>query len=258
MSTPADASAHVSLEGISLSFGRRQVMHDLSASFPRGEISVVMGGSGSGKSTMLRLIAGLTRPDAGSIQVGGEETTGLSEDGLSRVRQHIGMLFQNGALLDSMSIFANVALPLVERTKLGREEIAGKVHTRLEAVGLEDVDDLLPGELSGGMLKRAALARATINEPDILLADEPFSGLDPPNVLRIEALLTRLSKDLGLTVIMSSHHVASSVRMAARLVVLLEDAVVSGSPTELLEHEDSRVADFLEEELIHPEAPAHG
>jgi len=208
-----------------------------------------MGGSGTGKSTILRMIGGLQRPDRGSIRVAGQEITGLGEIDLSRMRQRLGMLFQNGALLDSMTVFENVALPLVEHAGLSSAQIADRVHERLEAVGLTDVDDLLPGELSGGMLRRAAFARAIVMEPEILLCDEPFSGLDPPNVSRIEALLVHLKRDLGLTIIVTSHHMASSLRMAERLLLLQQQGgAVIGTPAELAASRDSAIADFIGED----------
>jgi phospholipid/cholesterol/gamma-HCH transport system ATP-binding protein len=155
------------------------------------------------------------------------------------------MLFQNGALLDSMSIFDNVALPLREHSDLSEAQIAAAVRDRLDAVGLDDVENLLPGELSGGMLRRAALARAIIEDPEILLCDEPFSGLDPPNVERIEALLTRLNRERGLTVILTSHHMASSLRMGDRLVLLRDNCAISGTPRDLAMSEDSEIHDFM-------------
>jgi len=237
--------AHVELRDLWVAFGSRAVIQGLTCSFPRGRISVLMGGSGTGKSTTLRVIAGLLAPKSGSVRVAGEEIVGRRERELAGMRTRLGMLFQNGALLDSLTVFDNVALPLRERTKRSEAEIRDLVHGHLEAVGLEDVDDLLPRELSGGMLKRAALARAIVLDPEILLCDEPFSGLDPVNVLRIEALLTRLTEELGLTVIMTSHHVASSRRMADQLTVLFLDSAVTGSPRELAASSDERVAPFL-------------
>jgi phospholipid/cholesterol/gamma-HCH transport system ATP-binding protein len=241
-------SASVELRDVCLAFGERPVLRDLSCSFPPGTVSVLMGGSGSGKSTMLRVIAGLVSPDSGSVRIAGREIVGLRESELAESRQHLGMLFQNGALLDSMSVFDNVALPLRERTGLEEDRIREEVHRRLEAVGLEDVDELLPGELSGGMLKRVALARAIVLDPEILLCDEPFSGLDPLNVLRIEALLMRLAQQLGLTVIVTSHHVATSRRMGSQVTLLFPDGAVSGSPAELDALGDARVAAFLGED----------
>jgi phospholipid/cholesterol/gamma-HCH transport system ATP-binding protein len=215
VSDSAAEAAHVELRGVALAFGRRSVFDDLSCEFPKGRISVIMGGSGMGKSTILRLIGGLQAPDRGSVRVAGEEIVGLGNLGLTRVRRRLGMLFQNGALLDSMTIFDNLALPLLEHSGLPAAEIGDRVHERLRAVGLHDIDELLPGELSGGMLRRAAFARAIVMAPEILLCDEPFSGLDPPNVSRIEALLLHLNRDLGLTLIAWPSSSCSCRRAAA-------------------------------------------
>lgn len=244
--TQAEAEpGHVEVEGVTLSFGDRRVFEGLNCEFARGKISVLMGGSGTGKSTLLRMIGGLQRPDTGSVRVAGTEIVGLSEPGLVSVRNHLGMLFQTGALLDSMTIFENVALPLREHTGLAEAEIADRVHDRLAAVGLLNVDELLPGELSGGMLRRAALARSIVMEPAILLCDEPFSGLDPPNVSRIEALLMHLNRDRGLTLIVTSHHMATSLRMAHRIILLRTGECIEGSPAELASSRDSAIREFL-------------
>jgi len=241
----ADAAAHVELRSVRLSFGTRPVFRELSCVIPRGRITVLMGGSGSGKSTVLRMIAGLQRPDAGTIVVAGVEVQTLNERGLVAVRRHLGMLFQNGALLDSMTVFENVALPLREHTDLRESAIREAVVSRLADVGLPDVADLLPRQLSGGMLRRAALARAIIEDPEILLCDEPFSGLDPPNVERIEALLVRLNRERGLTVIVTSHHMASSLRMGDQIVLLRDGGAVCGRPQELARSSDDRISEFL-------------
>jgi phospholipid/cholesterol/gamma-HCH transport system ATP-binding protein len=212
---------------------------------------VVLGGSGAGKSTLLRMIGGLQQPDSGGLRVAGRDITGSSERELFKLREHVGMLFQGGALLDSMTVFENVALPLQERTQLSKLDIRAEVNRRLVAVGLADSGNLLPRQLSGGMVRRAALARAIVTDPDILLVDEPFSGLDPINVRRIEALLVDLNQHLGLTVIMTSHHMASSLRMAHRLVFLVDGIAISGAPKDLLERGDSRIVEFLEAESDH-------
>ncbi len=240
--------AHISIEDVGLAFGHRRVFDGLSCEVPRGKISIAMGGSGSGKSTILRMIGGLQSPDRGSIRVAGEQVVGLGELALGRLRERLGMLFQNGALLDSMTVFDNLALPLRERTKLSPAEIRERVHGRLADVGLDDVDDLLPGELSGGMLRRAAFARAIMMAPEILLCDEPFSGLDPPNVARIESLLTHLNRDLGLTILVTSHHMASSLRMADQLLLLQDGGCVSGTPASLAASHDSAIVDFIGED----------
>lgn len=260
---PGADESHVALRDVGLAFGRRSVFEGLTCAFPRGRISVVMGGSGSGKSTILRMIGGLLKPGRGTVSVAGEDITGFGELQLGRVRQRLGMLFQNGALLDGVSVFENVALPLREHTNQAEDEIRGRVHERLEAVGLADIDELLPGELSGGMLRRAAFARAIVMAPEILLCDEPFSGLDPPNVSRIEALLVHLNRDLGLTVIVTSHHMASSLRMAQQLVLLQDGHAVVGAPAELAMSSDSAIADFIGEDgaaylaRLHEDQTAH-
>ena len=238
----------VALDGVDLDLGGRAIFRGLSCGFPRGRISVVLGGSGAGKSTLLRLIGGLQRPDAGSVRVAGREITRLSESALFAVRDHIGMLFQGGALLDSMTIAENVALPLHEHSALSEPDIAAEVRRRLEAVGLAGTADLYPRELSGGMRRRAALARAIVTDPEIVLVDEPFSGLDPINVRRIEALLTDLSGQLGLTLIVTSHHLASARRMADRIVFLVDGHALSGPPEQILASDDPRIVAFLEAE----------
>jgi phospholipid/cholesterol/gamma-HCH transport system ATP-binding protein len=238
----------VAIDGVHLKLGRQQVFRSLSCGFPRGQISVVLGGSGAGKSTLVRMVAGLTRPDQGSVRVAGEDITRLSERQLFRVRNRIGMLFQGGALLDSMTVFDNVALPLREHSRLSESNIGAEVKSRLKAVGLENVEHLYPRELSGGMNRRAALARAIVTDPEIVLVDEPFSGLDPINVRRIEALLTNLNQSSGITLIVTSHHVASSLRMADRLVFMADGHATSGRPADLLASNDRRLLEFLEAE----------
>ena len=231
-----------------MAYGKRDVFSGLSCTFPRGKISVVLGGSGSGKSTVLRLIAGLVRPTGGRILIDAHDVASLPERELFQVRRNVGMMFQQGALLDSMSVFENVAFPLVEHSKLSRKEIADEVHRTLSAVGLGNVDKLLPGELSGGMLKRVALARALIQRPTVVLVDEAFSGLDPVSVKVIEALLVRINRQLGMTMISVSHHIRTTMRMADKVVLLLSDEVVQGTPEEVAHHPNARVRRFFDEE----------
>jgi len=165
---------------------------------------------------------------------------------LKGVRQHIGMMFQHGALLDSMTVFENVALPLREHTTLRESEIAERVHAQFESVGLRDVDHLLPGELSGGMKKRAALARAMVGEPDILLCDEPLSGLDPIAVRMIESLLADVSQRSKATMILTSHHIGSTLRMADQIIYMVGGAAICGAPSQLTRSADPRVRAFFE------------
>jgi len=220
------------------------VFRDVSLRFPRGRVSVILGGSGSGKSTMLRLIGGLVRPSAGKVLVDGDDVAALSERALFRMRRKLGMMFQGGALLDSLTVFDNLALPLRER---GEPEaaIADEVHDRLVAVGLKDVDGLLPGQLSGGMVKRVALARAIIQRPVILLVDEPFSGLDPISTRRIEGVLLEVNRTFQVTMLVVSHDVPSTMRMADWVTLLLPERAVAGEPRALASGGDREVVEFL-------------
>ncbi|HLK09828.1 MAG TPA: ATP-binding cassette domain-containing protein [Candidatus Binatia bacterium] len=246
----------VALSGVRMAYGPREVFHDLSCACPRGRITVILGGSGSGKSTILRLIGGLVRPQAGRVLVDGEDVTRLSERELYHVRSKLGMMFQGGALLDSLTVFENLAFPLREHTRLGEAEIASAVHRRLEAVGLTGVDALLPGQLSGGMMRRVALARAIVRDPVILLCDEPFSGLDPVSVRLIEGLLRTVNARLGSSMIVVSHHIPSTMRLADHVILLLPHAVVEGSPEALRRSPDPEVAAFLDEGAPGPGAAA--
>lgn len=246
--TDPDSGAHVRLDRVEMAYGSRPVLRGVSCAFPPGAISVVLGGSGSGKSTILKLIGGLLRAQAGRVVVAGRDITSLSESHLYEVRRRLGMMFQNGALLDSLSVLENLAFPLREHSNLSREQIKTRVHERLAAVGLEDVDDLMPRELSGGMVKRVALARALMQDPEILLVDEPFSGLDPLSTKLIEALLVRINRTLGMTMIVVSHHIPSTMRMAGHVVLLLPGSVVQGDPSALISSDDVRVRRFLTED----------
>jgi phospholipid/cholesterol/gamma-HCH transport system ATP-binding protein len=242
--------AHIDLRDVHVRFGTRVVFDALSCAFPRGGVSVILGGSGSGKSTMLRLIAGLLRPSRGHVMVAGDDVASLSTRELRRVRRSIGMMFQGGALLDSLSVFENLAFPLREHSALEPGQLAEAVHARLEAVGLREVDRLLPGQLSGGMMKRVALARAMMMDPDVLLCDEPFSGLDPVSLRRVERLLQTVNRERGITMVVVSHHIPSTLRMADHVVMLLPGRLVSGAPGELIERDDPLVRAFLREEDV--------
>jgi phospholipid/cholesterol/gamma-HCH transport system ATP-binding protein len=229
--------------------GDRPIFRGLTCSFPRGRISVVAAASGGGKTTLLRMIAGLLRPDRGAIVVdGGQDVTRLGRQELAAYRRRVGMLFQFGALLDTMTLYDNVALPLREHTRMGEDEIRAEVHRVFEAVGLEGVDDLLPGELSGGMVKRAGLARALIGKPELVLCDEPFSGLDPTTVRRVEELLVRVNQRFGATLIVTSHHPHSTLRIGDHLVMIDEGVAIEGPPRELAQR-DARAAAFFHDAL---------
>ncbi|HUI27878.1 MAG TPA: ATP-binding cassette domain-containing protein [Candidatus Kryptonia bacterium] len=248
MATATD-HAHVIFDDVHMAFGQRAVLCGLTCEFPRGKISVILGGSGSGKTTVLRLIGGLVHPQRGRIVVAGDDISQLSELQMYRVRAKLGMMFQGGALLDSLTIFDNLAFPLREHARLREVEIAAAVHQELAEVGLAGVENLLPGQLSGGMIKRAALARAIVMKPEILLCDEPFSGLDPISVKRIEALLHRINRQLHITMLISSHHIPSTMRMADEVVLLLPNGATTGTPVELQQHRDPHIAGFFNEDV---------
>jgi phospholipid/cholesterol/gamma-HCH transport system ATP-binding protein len=240
---------HIDVRNLRFSRGERPIFERFSCAFPRGRISVVLGSSGSGKTTLLRMLGCLLKPEGGEIWVDGElELTGLPERQAQRFRRRLGMMFQRGALLDAITVFDNVALPLREHTSKSEAEIARDVQRVFESVGLKDVGDLLPGQLSGGMTKRAALARALIMEPDILLGDEPFSGLDPRTARLVEALLVEVNERLGVTIILASHHIASTLRIADQIVMLLDGSAVCGTPADMLRSTDPRVLEFLHDE----------
>jgi phospholipid/cholesterol/gamma-HCH transport system ATP-binding protein len=242
----AVSPADVDVRSLSLAFGERAVFDRMSCRFEYDHISVILGGSGVGKSVLLRTIAQLQKPDSGEVWVGDLELTRMSAQETRRFRRRVGMMFQGGALLDSMTVFDNVALPLREHTGMRPAEIADTVHAQLEAVGLKDVDELLPQALSGGMRKRVALARAMINKPEILLIDEPLSGLDPIAVRMIEALLIELGQLAKMTMILTSHHISSTLRMADHIVYLVGGGAISGSTDEIQRSPDPRLRAFLE------------
>jgi phospholipid/cholesterol/gamma-HCH transport system ATP-binding protein len=246
---PADD--YISLDRVRMDYGNRRVFDSLSCGFPRGRVSVILGGSGSGKSTVLRLIGGLIRPQAGTVAVDGQDVNRLSQRGLDLVRRKLGMMFQGGALLDSYTVFENVALPLREQRRQSEGEIAGAVHEILSAVGVSDADDLLPGELSGGMLRRVALARAIVRKPQVLLCDEPFSGLDPLSIHRLQELLMQFNRELAMTMIVVSHDIPSTMRMADHVLMILEGRVLEGSPEQLRASGDSEAAEFFGDGLEH-------
>ncbi len=226
--------------------GRRQIFRDLNITIKRGQITAIMGPSGTGKTTLLSLITRQLRPDRGSILVNGIDVSVLNQKDLYLFRRRFGMLFQNGALLTDLSVFENVAFPLREHTKLPNRLIRHVVLTKLHAVGLRGAADMMPSELSGGMARRVALARAIVMDPDILIYDEPFVGLDPISMGVIVRLVQQMNDALGISSILVSHDV-QEIAAVADCSYLISDGKVaaSGSPDELSNTTSEVVKQFM-------------
>jgi phospholipid/cholesterol/gamma-HCH transport system ATP-binding protein len=225
---------HIEVRAVSKSFGKKRILDDINLSFGRGQISVIIGGSGTGKTTLLRMLIGLEKPSTGEILVDGEDIAPLGDTDMNRVRRKFGMVFQYAALLDSMTVMDNVAFPLREHTRLKEKEIVAKVTDKLSELGLENVGALFPSELSGGMRKRVGLARALMLEPQIIVYDEPTSGLDPFTTELVDDMILGARKQHGVTSIVISHDMASAMRIADKIFMLAEGRLAaSGSPDEL-------------------------
>jgi phospholipid/cholesterol/gamma-HCH transport system ATP-binding protein len=236
----------VRLDGVTYSAGRRAILKDLSLAVPRGSVTAIMGPSGTGKTTLLRLMTGQLRPDEGRVVVAGEDLACLSRDGLYALRRRMGMLFQNGALLTDLSVFENVAYPLREHTNLTEDLLRTVVLTKLQAVGLRGASALMPAELSGGMARRVALARAVVMDPELLIYDEPFAGLDPIALGMVLRLIRRLNDALGLTSVVVSHDVQEIALLADYAYVLNAGSIAArGTPAELAADPEPAVRQFM-------------
>lgn len=201
-------------------YGKRRILHGIDLTVERGEVHVIMGGSGSGKSTLLWHLLGLRRPTSGSIRLLGTELTGAGERSREAVCRRIGVAFQGGALFSSMTVLENVMLPLEEHTRLAPETMAIMARIKLELVNMAPFEHLYPSELSGGMIKRAALARAIVMDPQLLFFDEPSAGLDPVVAAELDELILQLRDRLGITVVVVTHELESAFRIADRITVL--------------------------------------
>jgi phospholipid/cholesterol/gamma-HCH transport system ATP-binding protein len=236
----------VEIRDLVFSRGATRIFDGLNIDIPRGSITAVMGPSGTGKTTLLRLITGQLLPDRGYVRVDGENVHHMSRQGLYRLRRKMGMLFQNGALLTDLDVFENVAFPLREHTDLPESLIRQIVLTKLHAVGLRGTWRMMPSELSGGMARRVALARAMVMDPEILIYDEPLAGLDPISMGVILRLIKRLNDALGISSIVVSHDVREIATIADCSYLLSDGKVVaSGSPEELNKHANPIVQQFL-------------
>ena len=236
----------IELRQVHKSFGGRPVLDDVSLTVATGQGVCILGRSGTGKSVTLKHIVGLITPDAGSVLVQGEDITGMSSRDLSRVRRQIGFLFQNAALFDSIGVGANVEFPLRRHTRLSRNEIRSRAERLLAQVGLEREYDKMPADLSGGMRKRAGLARALALDPPILLADEPSAGLDPITSAEIDALLVELKQRANTTLVVVTHNVPSARAIGDELIFLDQGRVIAkGAPKTLDGSDVSLVRQFM-------------
>ena len=222
------------------------VHNGINLSISEGEIMSLLGGSGSGKSVLLKELIGLMRPDKGDIVVMGNHVTHMNEEALIKLREHVGMLFQGSALFDSLTVFENIAYPLREHLQLTEKEIQKRVAEKLLLVGLSGIENKMPAELSGGMKKRVGLARAIATEPDIILYDEPTTGLDPITAQRINELIIELQRKLGITTIVVTHDLHCVKTVSDRIAMLYEGKIVAvGTWEELATSNVPAVKDFL-------------
>ena len=244
-----DKESAIKIRVVSLykSFGEKDVLHGINIEVRQGESMVVIGGSGSGKTVLIKCIIGLMRPDQGEIHVDGLEITSLDEKRMNEVRKKFGMLFQGGALFDSMTVWENVGFGLRQQTRLSEEEIRRVASEKLALVGLKNVEDLMPAELSGGMRKRVSLARAIAMEPEILLYDEPTTGIDPIMADAINDLIVQMKEKLNVTSIAITHDMKSAYKIADRIAMLYQGKIIEvGTPGEIRNSSNPMVQQFIE------------
>jgi phospholipid/cholesterol/gamma-HCH transport system ATP-binding protein len=237
----------ISIRDLVATYGGRRVLNGINLDVERGEILVLLGGSGSGKSTMLRHMIGLAKPQSGTVCVQGIDINRCSKKELMAVRRNLGVAFQGSALFSSMTVEENVELPLRELTNLAEPVIEIMTYIKLASVGLGDSGKLMPAELSGGMKKRAAVARATALDPDILIFDEPSAGLDPIVAAELDELILFLKRAFDMTVVIVTHEMASATRVADRMAMLYEGSLIAVENKErFLASDDPRVRQFLD------------
>lgn len=237
----------IDIQGMSFYRGDRAIFKDISLTIPRGKITAIMGPSGSGKTTLLKLIGGQIRPENGRILIDEQDVPQLNRRDLFKLRSRMGMLFQSGALFSDLSVFENIAFPLRIHTDLPDDMIHDLVLMKLQAVGLRGAMKLMPSELSGGMARRVALARAVALDPDILMYDEPFTGQDPIAMGVLVSLIKTLNKNLGLTSIVVSHDIQDTLSIADYIYIVAEGSVMAqGTTAELLNDSSPQVKQFMQ------------
>lgn len=243
----SEAKTVISLRDLRVSYGETEILHGIQFEVKAGETLVILGGSGSGKSTLLRTLVGLEKPSSGEIWIYGQDIAAISEDELYEIRKKTGMSFQGSALFGSMTVGENVALPLREHTKLEDSTIEIMIRLKLEQVGLAGFEYHMPSQLSGGMKKRAAVARALAMDPEILFFDEPSAGLDPIIAAGIDQLILELKKAFGMTIIVVTHELASAFLIADRMVLIDKGNIVAiGTTEEMRASAQPRVRQFLD------------
>ena len=243
----------ITMRNVHKSFGAQKVLDGLDIDIPAGKITAIIGPSGEGKSVLLKHLIGLLQPDSGAVEVDGESIVDLRRAELNRIREKFGMLFQNVALFDSMTVFENVAFPLEEKTSLSKEEIRGKVISALEDVGLKNIEDKFPDELSGGMKKRVGLARAVVLNPKIILFDEPTTGLDPIIKRAIHQLIKDTHAKFGFTAVIVSHEIPEIFDVAQNVAMLFRGKILQhGTPDDIKNSEHPAIRQFISGSLDGP------
>jgi len=243
----------ITLRNLHKSFGRQKVLNGLNLEIPDRKITAVIGPSGEGKSVLLKHLIGLMQPDSGEVEVDGESILGLRRSQLNRIREKFGMLFQNVALFDSMTVFENVAFPLQEKTDLPADEISRRVFSALQDVGLKNIENKFPDELSGGMKKRVGLARAVVLKPEIILFDEPTTGLDPITKRAIHQLIKNTHAKFGFTAVIVSHDIPEIFDVAQNVAMLFRGEILQhGTPEEIMNSDHPAVRQFITGSLDGP------
>ncbi len=242
----ADKNVAIKVEDLVTHYGKTQILHGVNMDVHEGEIMIIMGGSGSGKSTLLRYLLGLGQPTSGSIEMLGQDITKLSPLDMQDLRKNMGVAFQGGALLSSMTVGENVQLPLYEHTKLDRKTMQIMARMKLEVVNLGGFEDLMPAQLSGGMIKRAAVARAIVMDPKLMFFDEPSAGLDPVVSAELDELILRLRDAMQMTIVVVTHELESAFKIADRITVLDRGHILmTGTVDEVKSSDNERIQSLL-------------